>query len=377
MSGRAQRAVGLLPDAGLDAMLVTDLVNVRYLTGYTGSNGLALIGESGCTFVTDFRYVEQAAAEVAPEFDRRRGERDLLEAVEGPLPGGPVRLGFEETHMSVRAYRRLRELLPERVELVGVVDVIERLRAVKEAAEVDSMRSAAALADDALRWLLERGLVGRTERELALDLEQRMRSQGAEDPSFRRDRRGRRARRVAARESTRRRDTRRGAGGDRLGSTGRRLQLRLHAHGRRRRAVGEQAASVYGVVLEAQLAGVGAVRPGAGGREVDAAARDLIEAAGYGSEFGHGLGHGVGLEVHENPRLSQRSDDVLAAGNVGHRRARDLPARALWSPDRGPRDRRRGRLRDPQLDRQGADGRRVAPWPSTRAGASATTLARG
>ena len=91
MSGRAQRAVGLLPDAGLDAMLVTDLVNVRYLTGYTGSNGLALIGESGCTFVTDFRYVEQAAAEVAPEFDRRRGERDLLEAVEDPLPGGPVR----------------------------------------------------------------------------------------------------------------------------------------------------------------------------------------------------------------------------------------------------------------------------------------------
>jgi Xaa-Pro aminopeptidase len=315
MSGRAQRAVGLLPDAGLDAMLVTDLVNVRYLTGYTGSNGLALIGESGCTFVTDFRYVEQAAVEVAPEFDRRRGERDLLEAVEDPLPGGPVRLGFEETHMSVRAYRRLRELLPERVELVGVVDVIERLRAVKEAAEVDSMRSAAALADDALRWLLERGLVGRTERELALDLEQRMRSQGAEDPSF--------PAIVAA-----------GAHGALPHASPRDVEIpggelvvidwgarvdgynsdctRTVAAG----AVGEQAASVYGVVLEAQLAGVGAVRPGAGGREVDAAARDLIEAAGYGSEFGHGLGHGVGLEVHESPRLSQRSDDVLAAGNA-------------------------------------------------------------
>ena len=315
MSGRAQRAIGLLPDAGLDAMLVTDLVNVRYLTGYTGSNGLALIGESVCAFVTDFRYVEQAAAEVAPEFDRRRGERDLLEALEDPLPGGPVRLGFEEAHMSVRAYRRLREVLPERVELVGVVDVIERLRAVKEAAEVDSMRSAAALADDALRWLLERGLVGRTERELALDLEQRMRSQGAEDPSF--------PAIVAA-----------GAHGALPHASPRDVEIpsgelvvidwgarvdgynsdctRTVAAG----AVGEQAASVYGVVLEAQLAGVGAVRPGAGGREVDAAARDVIEAAGYGSEFGHGLGHGVGLEVHENPRLSQRSDDVLAAGNA-------------------------------------------------------------
>ena len=315
MSGRARRAIGLLPDAGIDAMLVTDLVNVRYLTGYTGSNGLVLIGEGGCTFVTDFRYVEQAAAEVAPEFERRHGERDLLEAVEDPLPGGPVRLGFEEAHMSVRAHRRLRELLPERVELVGVVDVIERLRAVKEAAEVDSMRGAAALADDALRWLLERGLVGRAERELALDLEQRMRSQGAQDPSF--------PAIVAA-----------GAHGALPHASPRDVAIprgelvvidwgarvdgynsdctRTVAAG----AVGEEAASVYGVVLEAQLAGVGAVRPGAGGREVDSAARDLIEAAGYGSEFGHGLGHGVGLEVHENPRLSQRSDDVLAAGNA-------------------------------------------------------------
>jgi Xaa-Pro aminopeptidase len=315
MSGRAQRAVGLLPDAGLDALLVTDLVNVRYLTGYTGSNGLALLGESGCTFVTDFRYVEQAAQEVDAAFDRRRGERDLLEAVEEPLPSGPVRLGFEEAHVSVRTYRRLRELLPERIELVGVVDVIERLRAVKKAAEVDSMRGAAALADDALRWLLERGLVGRTERELALDLEQRMRSQGAEDPSF--------PAIVAA-----------GAHGALPHASPRDVEIpsgelvvidwgarvdgynsdctRTVAAG----AVDEEAASVYGVVLEAQLAGVGAVRPGAGGREVDSAARDLIEAAGYGSEFGHGLGHGVGLEVHENPRLSQRSDDVLAVGNA-------------------------------------------------------------
>jgi Xaa-Pro aminopeptidase len=224
-------------------------------------------------------------------------------------------LGFEEAHMSVRAYRRLRELLPERVELVGVVDVIERLRAVKDAAEVASMRSAAALADDALRWLLERGLVGRTERELALDLEQRMRSQGAEDPSF--------PAIVAAGAHgalphASPRDVEIPSGELVVIDWGARLDgynsdcTRTVAAG----AVGEQAASVYGVVLEAQLAGVGAVRPGAGGREVDAAARDLIEAAGYGSEFGHGLGHGVGLEVHENPRLSQRSEDVLAAGNA-------------------------------------------------------------
>jgi Xaa-Pro aminopeptidase len=315
VSDRARRAIGLLPEAGVDALLVTNLVNVRYVTGYTGSNGVALIGESVCTFVTDFRYVEQAAAEVDAAFDRRRGERDLLEAVGEPLPAGPIRLGFEEAHMSVRQHRRLRELLPERVSLVAAAGVIERLRAVKEATEVDSMRRAAALADDALRWLLERGLVGRTEREVALELEQRIRPLGAEDVSF--------PAIVAG-----------GAHGALPHASPREVEIssgelvvidwgaRVDGYNSdctRTVAAGgcsEEAASVYEVVLGAQLAGVGAVRPGADSREVDAAARDLIEAAGHGDRFGHGLGHGVGLEVHEDPRLSQRSDDVLAAGNA-------------------------------------------------------------
>ena len=315
MSDRAQRAIGLLPEAGIDALLVTDLVNVRYLTGYTGSNGLALIGESACTVVTDFRYVEQAAEEVAPEFERRRGERDLLETVEESLPTGPIRLGFEEAHVSVRGYRRLRELLPDRVELVGAVDLIERLRAVKDSAEVASMRRAAALADDALRWLLEQGLTGRAERALALELEQRIRSLGAEEVSF--------PAIVAggphgALPHARPRGVEISRGELVVIDWGARVDgynsdcTRTIAAGE----PGEEAGSVYAAVLEAQLAGVGAVRPGAGGRAVDEAARGRIDAAGYGSQFGHGLGHGVGLEVHEHPRLSQRSDDILAAGNA-------------------------------------------------------------
>jgi Xaa-Pro aminopeptidase len=315
MSGRAQRAIRLLPDAGLDALLVTDLVNVRYLTGYTGSNGLALIGESACAFVTDFRYVEQAAAEVAPEFDRRRGERDLVESVEESLPTGPVRLGFEEAHVSVRGYRRLRELLPDRVELVGTVGLIERLRAVKDPAEVASMRRAAALADDALRWLLEQGLIGRPERRLALELEQRIRSLGAEEVSF--------PAIVAggahgALPHARPRDVEISRGELVVIDWGARVDG-YNSDCTRTVAAGEpneEAASVYAVVLEAQLAGLGAVRPGAGGRDVDRAARAVVEAAGQGDRFGHGLGHGVGLEVHEDPRLSQRSDDVLAPGNA-------------------------------------------------------------
>jgi Xaa-Pro aminopeptidase len=315
MSGRAQRAIGLLGEAGVDALLVTDLVNVRYLTGYTGSNGLALIGETVCAFVTDFRYVEQAAQEVASEFDQLRGERDLLEAVEEPLPGGPIRLGFEEAVMSVRQHRRLRELLPERVELVGVAGLIERLRAVKDPAEVAAMRSAAALADDALRWLLERGLTGRPERELALELEQRIRSLGAEDPSFPAIVAGG-AHGALPHASPRDVDVARGElvvidWGARVDG--------YHSDCTRTVAAGppdDEAASVYRLVLEAQLAGVGAVEPGAGGRDVDSVARSVISDAGYGAQFGHGLGHGVGLEVHEDPRLSQRSEDVLSVGNA-------------------------------------------------------------
>jgi len=315
MSDRAQRAIGLLDGAGVDVLLVTNRVNVRYLTGYTGSNGLALIGESVCAFVTDFRYVEQAAEQVFAEFAQRRGERDLLEAIEELLPDGPVRLGFEEAHVSVRAHRRLRELLPDRVELVGVAGVVERQRAIKDPAEVGLMRRAAALADDALRWLLERGLLGRTERHLALDLEQRIRSLGAEDPSFPAIVAGG-AHGALPHASPR--DVEISKGELVVIDWGARVDgynsdcTRTVAAG----APDEDAASVYSAVLEAQLAGVGAVRPGAGGGEVDRAARDVIDAAGYGSEFGHGLGHGVGLEVHENPRLSQRSDDVLGAGNA-------------------------------------------------------------
>jgi Xaa-Pro aminopeptidase len=315
VSNRALQAVGLLPDAGVDVLLVSDLVNIRYLTGYTGSNGIALIGSATRVFITDFRYVEQAAQEVDPEFDRRRAPQDLLEAIEEALPGGAIRLGFEEASVSVRRHDRLRELLPERVELVGVEGLIEGLRAVKDTQEVGRIRSAAELADAALRRLLERGLVGRTERELALELEQEMRLLGAARPSF--DSIVAAAGNGALPHATPR-DVEVSSGQLVVIDWGAQLDgycsdcTRTVATGR----AGDEAAGVYELVLEAQLAGLQAVTAGAHGREVDRVARDVIAAGGYGPRFGHGLGHGVGLEVHESPRLSQRSEDVLKAGNV-------------------------------------------------------------
>jgi Xaa-Pro aminopeptidase len=315
VSARADRLTDRLARAGVDAVLVTNLVNVRYLTGYTGSNGLALIGPGTRTFVTDFRYVEQAAEQVDPSFERLRASVDLLEAVQNAIPSGELRLGFEEAHMSVREHGRLCELLPARVELVGVHGLVEGLRAVKEPGEVAAMRAAAALADAALEQLIAGGLVRRTERDLAVALEFDMRRRGAERPSFEPI--------VAAGPHgalphATPRDVEVRSGDLVVIDWGAQLDgycsdcTRTVAAG----AVDGHAAEIYELVLNAQLAGLQAVAVGASGRDVDAVARGMIEAAGHGEHFGHGLGHGVGLEVHEAPRLAQRSEAVLEPGNV-------------------------------------------------------------
>lgn len=314
---RAERLSSLLSEAEIDVLLVTDLVNVRYLTGYTGSNGLAVVGPETRAFVTDFRYVQQASEEVDSAFERRQAQLELTDALEEVLPGGSLRLGFEAAHVSVRDHARLRAELPERVELVPVDGLVERLRAVKDSDEVARIREAAKLADDALLELLSDGLGGRTERELALALGEKLYRRGATGPSFEAI--------VAA-----------GPHGALPHASPRDVavepgQLVVIDWGAKldgycsdcTRTVfvggepGSEEREIYDLVLKAQLAGLEAIRAGAGTREVDAAAREVIEAAGHGDEFGHGLGHGVGLDIHEAPRLSPRSADaVLEVGNV-------------------------------------------------------------
>ena len=311
---RADRLAGLIEERELDALLVTNLVNVRYLSGYTGTNGVVLVGRDLRCFVTDFRYVTQAEQQVHG-FERRVGEQDLLDDAVAALPDGDMRLGIEDQHLSVRAFDRLREALPASVELVPAGGVVERLREIKDADEVARIRAAAELADAALVRTLQDGLAGRSERAVALALEQEMRRLGAERPSF---------------------DTivASGAHGALPHAVPRAAEIpdgclvtidwgaqldgycsdctRTFAVGE----PGERAREVYELVLQAQLAGLDAVRPGVSGRDADAAARELIAQAGYGERFGHGLGHGVGLEIHEAPRLSRASDAELVAGHV-------------------------------------------------------------
>jgi Xaa-Pro aminopeptidase len=312
---RAERLADLLEGAGVELMLVSNAVNVRYLTGYTGSNGLALVGPRTRLFITDFRYIEQAAEEVDPSFERRRAARELEEALPDVLGAVELRLGFEDAHTSVRGLARLRELLPDSIELIGATGLVEQLRAVKDADELGSIGAAAELADTALEHVIADGLIGRTEREVAIALEHEMRQLGADLVAF---------------------PTLVGAGAHGALPHGQPREVEIsrgdlvvidwgaeldgyRSDCTRTVAAGEphaDARAVYELVLEAQLAGLGALRAGAGGREVDSVVRSVIDAGGYGDQFGHGLGHGVGLEIHEAPRLSQRSTDDLVAGNV-------------------------------------------------------------
>jgi Xaa-Pro aminopeptidase len=316
MTDRAGRLTERLDEAGVELLLVTDLINVRYLTGYTGSNGLALVGPDTRRFITDFRYVEQAAHEVDAGFERVKAAQDLLSALADVLPAQASRVGFEEEHVSVRQHARMRELIDGRVELVPVHGLVEGLRAVKDEGEIARIRAATELADAAFEQVVGGGVVGRTERELALELEVEMRRQGAERASFDTI--------VAAGPNgalphAQPRDVEIARGEMVVVDWGAQLDgycsdcTRTVAAGASPSA---EARAIYELVLEAQLSGLRAVRAGAICREVDATARGLIAGRGHLEHFGHGLGHGVGLNIHEAPRLSQKAEGDLRAGNL-------------------------------------------------------------
>jgi Xaa-Pro aminopeptidase len=313
---RADRVADALAEHDADQLLVTDLANVRWLTGFTGSNAAAIVGRDGARrFVTDFRYLTQTAEQLDPSWEREIAV-DLLAGVVKRLPAsGPLRLAFEEGHLSVKDHRRLQDMLRDGIELVAAGGAVAELRAIKDEAELDAIRAAARLADDALTEVLARGLVGRTEREVALDLEFTMRRMGAEAASFEPI--------VAAGEHgalphAEPRDVPIPAGTLCVVDWG--AQLDGYASDCTRTfATGEidpRDAEVYALVQRAQAAALAAVRAGPTGRELDAVARAIIDAAGHAEHFGHGLGHGVGLDVHEGPRLSKQGETALAAGMV-------------------------------------------------------------
>jgi Xaa-Pro aminopeptidase len=317
---RVQRLAAALGERELDALLVAAPINVRYLSGFTGSNGVALIaaGEGGeHRFFTDFRYTVQSASQVPQEFTREIVTGSLIDAAAGSLDASGGKLGYDDASTTVADRARLAAALAQGWELVECAGAVERLRAVKDEGEIARLRAAAELADEALGGVLEAGLAGRSEREVAIELELRMRRLGAEAPSF--------CSIVAAgahgalphaepREEAIPRDVLVTIDWGAMHEGYCSDCTRTYATGE---GISAQAREIYELVLSAQQVGVAAVEAGPTGRDVDAIARSLIEAAGHAEHFGHGLGHGVGMDVHEAPRLSRiESEQPLQAGNV-------------------------------------------------------------
>ena len=311
VGARTDRLVGLLAERELDCLLVTNLVNVRYLTGFTGTNGACIVSSDERLFLTDFRYVEQARSQVQG-YERVEAGRDMVADLAGRLRG---RAGFDDAHMTVELHRKLGEKVAEGVELVSAGGLVERLREVKDELELDAIRAAAEIANEAYEELRERGLAGRTERDVALTLTRSLEDRGAEGASF--------PAIVAAGPH--------GALAHAVprdveipGGTLVVIDMGAQVDGycsdcTRTLATGpleDGALEVYDLVRRAQDEALRAVRAGALCKAVDAVARDIIEAAGHGERFGHGLGHGVGLEVHEAPRLAKTAEGELRAGNV-------------------------------------------------------------
>jgi Xaa-Pro aminopeptidase len=305
----------LLEAQGLDALLVSCPANIRYLSGFSGSAGLLLLMAGRTILITDFRYAEQAPAETGGVAEVVVEPRNLWDRLRKLLVAGTrLRLGFERDHLTVRDAERLAGL--ESVEPVPSSELVESLRVVKDAGEVAAIGAAAELAHAALDELLPSLKTGETELEIAARLEASLRRHGSEWHPFPTIvASGPRSALPHARAGARPV----GAGEWVLLDFGAQLDGYC-ADLTRTVIVGGVADSrqreIYGIVREAQLKARRELCAGMLGREADALARDLIAAAGFAQAFGHSLGHGLGLEVHEAPRLAVTAEELLPAGAV-------------------------------------------------------------
>ncbi len=301
-----------LAEENLDAILVSGADNRRYLSGFTGSAGHLLVSPDRAVLATDFRYYEQVGRE-AGAFELARITTTMAALLPELLAGGGIRrLGFESEYMTVSELQTLSGAT-DGVEWVPLKETVARLRAIKDEAEIELLRRSAALNDEAFAHLTRTVRPGMTEREAAWEIEAYMRGHGASKVAFDLI--------VAAGPNGALPHAR---PGDRAIEEGQPVVVDIGcvldgycSDMTRTFCLGEPSAhylEVWQIVLRAQEAALGAVRAGLSGVAADAAARDVIEAAGYGEQFGHGTGHGVGLAVHEQPRAGRLSQDTLQAG---------------------------------------------------------------
>ncbi|WNV77475.1 Xaa-Pro peptidase family protein [Geodermatophilus sp. DSM 44513] len=318
---RRERLRATAAERGMDAVLVTELLNVRYLTGFTGSNGALLLRVDGADlFGTDGRYTTQAGTQV-PDVELLVDRGTVPALARAAVRGGAGRIGYESHSLTVDGLHALQSVLTDAAaggtvpELTSVRCAVEALRAVKDDDEVDALRRACAVADAALAELAAEGALrpGRTELQVGRELDARMLTMGAQAPSFETI--------VATGANSaiphHRPDATELRGGDLLKLDFGATVDGYHSDMTRTvvlGAVSDWQREVYELVAAAQAAGRAALAVGADVVAVDAAARDVIAQAGHAGHFTHGLGHGVGLQIHEAPGIGQQGAGRLSAG---------------------------------------------------------------
>lgn len=314
MRDRIKKLRECLGAAGLDSFYVTSPENRYYLSGFSGSAGALYIDLESSFLLTDFRYIEQAARE-SPDFEIIR--------VDDSYPGAVLDLakqreqkiiGCESDHLSYIQYLNLKDTLGE-IELRALSGLIENLRVCKYDTELECIEEAVRLADNAFSQVLPSVKPGVTERDIAIELDFVMRKMGAEGPAFKiivaSGPRSALPHGVASGRAIQ--------AGDLVTFDFGAVYRGYHSDMTRTVVIGQSGVKqklIYSIVLEAQMKALATIRAGVKASEVDRAARSVIEDRGYGVYFGHSTGHGLGLNIHEKPRLSSRDHTVLSAGMV-------------------------------------------------------------
>lgn len=301
----------------LDAVLISQPENRRYISGFTGSSGLVVITATEALFITDFRYLDQAATQCIGFEVVNQGD-SLMKTLTSRLQAAHIKeLGFEQDHLTygeVENMRSLEQDIPS-LRLTPTSKLVELIRILKDDAEVALIQKAADIADAAFAHILTFLRPGLTEREVAFELESFMHHEGASGPSF-----------ETIIASGWRSSLPHGTASDKVLESGDFVKMDFGAlfNGycsdiTRTVVLGkpsDKQCEIYDIVLEAQLRALDAAKVGMSGKALDAVARDFIASKGYGDSFGHGLGHGLGLAIHEEPRVSKTGIDALEAGMV-------------------------------------------------------------
>jgi Xaa-Pro aminopeptidase len=310
---KLERLRSSFAELNIDGLLIASSYNRRYISNFTGSAGVVLISQDKALFITDFRYVEQASKQ-CEGFEVVQHIGSIVEEVaEQAKKLGIKKLGFEQDHLTFATYSNYEKAVEG--ELVPVSGVVEKLRLIKTPSEIKILKEAADIADAAFKHILDFIKPGKTELDVSNELEFFMRKAGATSSSF-----------DIIVASGYRGALPHGVASDKLIESGELVTLDFGAYYKgyisditRTVAVGEpkpQLKEIYDIVLEAQLRGMAGINPGMTGKEADALTRDYITEKGYGENFGHSTGHGIGLEVHEGPSLSSKSDLILEPGMI-------------------------------------------------------------